>query len=256
MSWVWPRLPAGVARTLYEEQVLQDPAELREAASTEHPLAAPIAVGGAPVPVEGISELQSGIRAIADGLGFPEPLGEITSFDQPAGRLLHERMGIIPADSGSDEVWSFLTLVVLPDVAAWRFPGRTAERILGRPRNTFRRLWWRVETVGVDLIDVPGGLGEDELVAIMERTTVAADPRSARLLGKAIFESEKVEGVSRTELMRDVAKRYLRTQAVLALEILDDSEIGAILNRHLEDATNALSRPQHDRIHQVAASRP
>jgi hypothetical protein len=229
--YVWPRLPHASARQLYSEAAELDSVTLRDTASTAHPDAAPVAVGGTAVPEEFVRLTQHQIRNLADGLGFPAELtrSDVSTFDQPATRLLYESMHIVPADAADEGVWSFLSLVVLPDVAVWRWPARAEDRILGRPRNVFRRLWWRAETVGVDLIDVPGGLGEDELVNIMERSTLAASPRTARLLASIIVEEGARVAVARSELMRDVAKRLLRQQAVLALDALDDANLQRVV---------------------------
>lgn len=196
------------------------------------------------------------IRVVADSLGFPEELRRpnVASFDQPATRILHNQMGIVPADAASDEVWNFVTLVLLPDVAVWRFPGRADERLLGRPRNVFRRLWWRAETVGADVIDAPRGLGEDELVNIMEKTTIAANPRTASLLAQLIFERGDETGIARSELMRDVTKRFLRQQAVLCMDVLCDATVQEILEVCFRDAVASLRLGPTPSIPPVRAS--
>jgi len=240
--YVWPRLPASSARQLLTEMSTTDPVTLRATATVTHPEAAPVAVGGTPVPVELVKSTQRCIRELADGLGFPRelPRPAVASFDQPATRLLHDSMQIIPADAASEEVWNFVSLVLLPEVAVWRFPARADDRILGRPRNVFRRLWWRAETVGSDLIDVPGGLGEDELVNIMERPTLAASPRTARMLARILFERGTQVPVGRSELMRDIAKRVLRRQAVLALDALDDDQLQHLLHACLTESATSM----------------
>lgn len=140
-------------------------------------------------------------------------------------------------------MWNFLTLLVLPDVAVWRFPGRADERLLGRSRNVFSRLWWRGEVVGADLIDVRSGLGEDELVNIMERPTLAANPTVARSLARIILERGAEVPVARSELMRDVSKRFLRAQAVLCVDALDPDEIWALSERCFDDSVPSLTSP-------------
>lgn len=230
--YVWPRLPTSSARVELQSLHASDPMTLRSTSALSHPEAAPVAVGGTPVTTAVISTVRDRVRALADSLGFPAelPRPSVSSFDGPATRILHEEMNIIPADAASEEVWNFLSLVVLPDVAVWRYPGRADERLLGRPRNVFRRLWWRGETIGADLIDVPRGLGEDELVGIMERPTLAANPRTARMLAQVLVERGDEVGVARSEVMRDLAKRFLRQQAVICVDILPDAGVRAILD--------------------------
>lgn len=242
---VWPRLPSAAARQALQEVLAGDAVSLRASSATTHPEAAPIAVGGPGAQESQIQTVRERIQALADSLGFPAELGRsnAATFDRPATRILHNEMGIIPADAASDEVWSFLTLVVLPDVAVWRFPARAEERLLGRPRNVFRRLWWRGETIGPDLIDAPQGLGEDELVNIMERPTLSANPSVARRLARIIVERGGSTGVSRSELMRDVSKRFLRQQAVVCMDALPSDLIDEMLETCIEQAAASLGAP-------------
>lgn len=227
MNWVWPRLDPATAETLYRELQEGEAEELRERSALEHHHAAPVAVGGTPVPVERVRMLQEELRSLADDLGFPEPLARpsVSRFDRPATKTLHDVMQIVPADAASSAVWDFVTLVVLPDVAVWRFPDRARNRIFGHQRNVFRRLWARAETVGVDIIDIESGLGEDEFVNIMERTSIASDRRISRALAEEIIRSPAGFGGARSELMRDAAKRVLRLQASLCMEVLEDHEV-------------------------------
>lgn len=232
---LWPRLPMAAARELYLEVSTADLTELRDRAEVTHAAAAPAPVGGTPVERSTIESVQAGLRDLADSLGFPDALGRqrAAAFDQPATRILHEQMQIVPADAASTEVWNFVSLVVLPDIAVWRFPSRAENRILGHPRNTFRRLWWRGEVVGPDLIDAPAGLGEDELVNIMERPTLAANPVIARALAERIVALDADLGIARSEVMRDVAKRVLRLQASVNLDVLSREQLDAVVTRCL-----------------------
>jgi hypothetical protein len=242
--YVWPRLPNFAARQLLAEYSTCEIEKLRERSALEHPDAAPVAVGGPRVPVEIVTEVRGELRRLSESLGFPADLGRVraAAFDQPATRILHDLMRIIPADAAAEDVWSFLAIVVAPDVAIWRFPGRSDERLLGRPRNAFRRLWWRAEVIGVDLIDVSSGLGEDELVNIMERPSIAANRVLSKSLARVIVERGDKATVARTELMRDVAKRVLRRQSVLCLEVLEPSQIEALVGVCFDEAVIALDR--------------
>lgn len=183
------------------------------------------------------------MQALADEKGFPSPLdrASVAQFDRPATRILHEVMEIVPADAASEEVWNFVTLVLLPDVATWRFPDRSTDRMLGRPRNVFRRLWWRAEIVGSDLIDISDGLGEDELVNIMERSTLAASPALARAVAQAVVLRGSSVKAARSELMRDLAKRVLRAQAVLCIEALDSGAVSELVERCLAESISSLA---------------
>ena len=98
-----------------------------------------------------------------------------------AARLLRQALPMSANEASHEEVWSYHCCWLL-DVAVWRFGVDADERrFIGNVnRNTFRRLWWRAEILGPD-IDLTK-LGEDELVNIMERPTIASDRRLARTI--------------------------------------------------------------------------
>jgi hypothetical protein len=225
-EYVYPRLPTAAALHHLREFADRPPADLRHLSAVEHPDAAPVATGGSPVPTEVLRDVAREVRLLADHLAFPDELGRarVADFDIPCGLLLHDRMRIVPADAAAEGVWSFLSLVVLPDVAVWRFPSRAQDRLTGRPRNVFRRPWWRVEILGQagsGTLDEGGApLGEDEMVQIMERPRLAANPAVARSVARVLRRSTVTPG-GRSELMRDLAKRYLRLMPVVSLDSLD-----------------------------------
>ncbi|WP_031035167.1 DUF6339 family protein, partial [Streptomyces sp. NRRL WC-3725] len=70
-------------------------------------------------------------------------------------QVLHRDSGIVPAEAVAGDLWAFLSLVVLPDVSAWRFADLHRDRVLGTDvtRHVFGRLWWRAHL----LYDEDGG---------------------------------------------------------------------------------------------------
>ena len=234
MGVLWPRLPIPSAFSLFHELKGKDLAELREISSLANSDSSCNPVGGQHVAENTIKELQEGIRSLADEAGFKKDKSDWATFDRRATRFLYETMDCIPADVAWPGAWSFLCLVVLPDVAFWRYPNRPEERILGHvnhgTRNVFYRLWLRAETVGVSFIDAENGLGEDELVGIMERTSIAANPLLAsQIASVAIKRSKEIKG-ARSEIMRDLNKRVLRAQAVICVDLLDEYETNNFVN--------------------------
>jgi hypothetical protein len=152
-------------------------------------------------------------------------------------------MDILPADAAHEGVWSFLSLVLVPDVALWRFPNRGLredyERLLGRPRNVFRRLWWRAYAMGEEASQ---RLLEDEAVAIMERPTIGGNTRIASAVAATHLQviAETPE-VSRTELLREVGKRLRRLSAVITLGALEDRDLRTTVRDVFDQALVALS---------------
>jgi hypothetical protein len=243
--YVYPRLPPGPALALLRELGALDLIAARERAGIDHPAAAPIATGPQRVPGHVIEHTAAAVRELATSLGFPTPVSRpnVARFDGPCGDILLEEMQIVPADAAAEGVWSFITLVVLPDVALWRFAGLTKERFIGEPRNTFRRLWWRSYTLAgtnqkADNEYEP--LGEDELVGIFERTSIARTSRLARSMAQAVRRLPATPGLPRSSVMRDLAKRIRRLIPFTCLDILDPDELDGIVLSALDESIAAI----------------
>jgi hypothetical protein len=243
---LYPRLNRAVAQRILNERSNFPLEKLREMGSLDHPDAAPSATGGRPVTTEKLRDIQSAIRQIANEAGYPKAIaGSTQTFDRPCGSALYRLMEIVPADAAEEGVWSFMTVVLVPEIGPWRFPRQSDDRILGRPRNVLRRLWWRAWALGPDLETAPVGcepLGEDESVQIMERPSLGGNRRSARALQTALWSAE-VTGltVPRSELMRQLARRLRATKSHISLDALDDQSLAVLLKRLTDDAVHDLT---------------
>lgn len=236
--FLYPRLDPNVAMSILSESSAMTLLELFRNGRIEHPMAAPSPSGGRPVNSELLRHLQDGIREIATSCGYPSDLAKShinkQNFDNQCGDFLYNEMAIVPADAADVGVWSFLSLVVVPEIGPWRFSNRTDVRLLGHPRNVLRRLWWRAWAFGGDLNIAPTGctpLGEDESVAIMERPSLGGNQRTARALRDSLWRAE-LEGVSvaRSELMRQLARRLRAERSHIALDALSDSQLVYLLD--------------------------
>jgi hypothetical protein len=245
-QFIYPRLDASAARQLLSDRVGLDLLELRELASTSHPEAAPAPTGGHPVDEKLLLELQTEVRNVASDSGFPKRLkrGKEQAFDRPCGSALFGKMGIVTADAADEGVWTFLTLVLLPEIGPWRFPDQDENRMLGRPRNVLRRLWWRAWAFGGDLDFAPTGckpLGEDEFVQIMERPSLGGNPRVASAIRDALWRAESNGStVSRSELMRQLTRRVRATRSHIALDSLTDPQLDELLDGAAAESARAL----------------
>lgn len=231
MPLAYPRLSDQRAIELLVELTPLGLPVLANRAATDHPGADWYPTAVERVGPKQLAELQRVVRAVGTAHGYPKELParnpRLIRFDQALAPALYECMDIIPAEAAHDGVWSFISLVLLPDVAFWRYPNRTGredyERIIGRPRNVFRRLWWRAYALGPD---VAGQLQEDEAVGIMERPSLAGNPRIARALATAHLETIAANpDVLRSELLRQVTKRLLRLTVVATLGPLTDEDL-------------------------------
>lgn len=243
---LYPRLPRDVAQRLIVDQAGDSLSDLADRSALIHPDAEPSATGGHPADSKKLAEVRDVIRSSAIDAGFPRPLGTSTqAFDRPCGTALLQVMDIVPADAAEEGVWSFLTLVVVPEIGPWRFPARSEERLLGRPRNVLRRTWWRGWALGPDLQQAPEGctpLGEDESVQIMERPSLGGNIRTAHALQAALWRAERTGlPVARSEVMRELARRVRATKSHISLDALEDAIMVKLLDKLVHDSVDALT---------------
>lgn len=234
--YLYPRLDPNAADTLLRECGSGTLLDLRSLGGLSHPETTYSPTGGLPVPESRLAEIQSGMRQMCDEFGFPVqlPSGRQGEFDRVCGTWLRATMDIVPAEAAEEGVWSFLTLVVLPEVAPWRFPDRHVDRLLGKPRNALRRLWWRAHVLGPDLTWAPPGcspLNEDEFTQIMERSTISGNRRLAQVLKQALWrlERDKPE-TNRSASLRDVIKLVRATRSYIAVDAMSNEA----LSRHVD----------------------
>jgi hypothetical protein len=156
------------------------------------------------------------ILEVAADSGFPDrpSPAQQKSFDRSLVAALPSIIQMSPAEATEEEVWSFLTVRVLPDVAAWRWPRdrdrETYERYLGTPRNIFRRAWWTNHCLG----EYGPQLGAESLVQIIERTSIGFSPKLARAVAKVFLEQE---ATNEQELLREAMKLILRLGGRISL---------------------------------------
>ena len=225
-AYLFPRLPRPAARQLLNEQTDRTLTELRAGARTSHPAAAPAPTGGSPVTEEVLEGLATAVRKACEEQ-WPEPVSRSkgASLDRAIGRALWDNLQIVRPDAANEGVWAFLSLVLLPDIAALRFPDRAESRLMGGARNVFRRPWERRVVLG-ELSDRHGSngqfLGEDELVNIFERSRLARSHELARALAEHILSAEVA---NRSEYARELTKHVKRHLGAYNIDVLDTSAV-------------------------------
>src|SRR5699024_9990086 len=216
----YPRIPTQVAIGLLREFDGKLPSELRHASATDHLRASFHPNHPCRVQSDTLDEVREGIEAIAIRHGFPDAprsQNSAADFDREAAAFLVASMKILPVEAAIDEVWNFLTLVLLPHVGVWRYPYKPGdyeyERLIGKPRNVFRKLWWRAYVLGSEL---SAKLGEDETVNIMERPSVGGNVVLARAIVRAHERTRSEFGgrFSSSEFLRTVMVRIRAINAV------------------------------------------
>lgn len=249
-KYYFPRLQHEAARQKladYTDMPIGDLAS-RAALESEKSYWYPTAPSSQHATAEMLGDFQSMVRQIAKAYGYPTVLGEKdrrrVRFDRDVVAEILSVAPLLPAEASQEPVWSFLSLIVAPDVALWRWPNTKAnddyERILGYPRNVFRRLWWRAFTFDSGRDPVGHLLYEDEAVAILERTTIGGNRILARTIADAHIERFAKAG-KRTDILRDAMKRIRRLHAFISFHSLAEDEIAVLVNEALDQAYASLN---------------
>jgi hypothetical protein len=228
----WPRLPRTRALELQLALMGTPLEQARLAGRLAHPSTSADETYDVAAQ-EDIARLQADLRAVADDRGWPRSLDGIDTaeLDRAWGRVLYRGMAIVPVDASREGVWSFLALVVVPDLARWRFPG-TTERFIGVTDHVFGRLWWREFVLGAELIDGDGHepLTEPELVALFRRTDLVASRSVAQAIARVVLRSG-VFGAERLALMKRLVLELLHLTPGVCLDALDDEALGHMIGR-------------------------
>lgn len=239
---VLPRIAKHSATEMLKVHLSNGPAEIASSMPDLTPMVTYTPVGGQRIETHQLEQLRTDILELAREHGMPNRIIDPSIFEGRGARLVREALPMSANEASHEEVWSYLTCCWLLDVAVWRFGAEADERrFIGNVnRNTFRRLWWRAEILGPD-IDLTK-LGEDELVNIMERPTIASDRRLARTVALE-FLARVDEGAadSRMQLMREAMKRLLRLTPLVAFQALADHEMRAVVEHCFTAAAEGIS---------------
>ena len=147
-------------------------------------------------------------------------------------------------DTFQSEVWSYITIRVLPDLALWRWPDNAPERYFGNPeRNAFQRLWHRSFILGPEL---GSELQEDEAISIFERMEAlgsnknVAVPLARRIVKYRLNRSKNEPGSS--EVTSQVVVRLRRAMAVTNIVSLSEREIEKLIDDQFSFALESLAK--------------
>ncbi|WP_329437822.1 DNA cytosine methyltransferase [Streptomyces canus] len=264
MAYLFPRLLPAAAAELADTARRSTLEELRLRADYSHPALFYAATGGMRVPQTRLREIREAILGVATDHGFPHtPLGRsVSGFDVPVAEILHRDAGIIPAEAVVGDLWAFLSLIVMPDVAAWRFPKLHPERVQGVDvtRHVFGRLWWRAHLVHdhdaprEDLYALLAVLSESAFDQIYgRRVSLGASPHLVRSIIR-VWEAADIPTteVSERNLLRDFLMRLIRLRAFVSFESLEaedlDDELRAALAESLHTLTRAADAEADDEV--------
>jgi hypothetical protein len=213
------------------------------------------ATGGRRISREELDQLRNSVLRVAREQGFPasRSTAQRGDFDRQTAQILHGQSLMVPGEASQRQVWAFLSLVLLPDVCAWRWPadseGRyVADRFKGTDltRHAFARLWTRAHVLHdptasdpYHLLDV---LGESDLDQIMaRRSALAASPALVRSIVRTHQEDQSDRSVSSRDVLRESLMRLLRLTAFLDLDSASEPELGHLVRKVRAEARAALT---------------
>lgn len=230
MSRIYPQLARDEAvDTLKDlEERLKGGAQPRSLPDgTLHPKTSFNGFGGTPVNVSRLREMHRSLKQVLDAI--PEGGRDADrKFDAAAGRFLVDWFETDGRGQASNpEIWPYLTILVMPDLAVRRFgPDRSGklpqDRYLSGRRNIFYRAYLRSWILGELLADPDLPLYEDDLVGLVDRN-LSADHRVARIIAEQIRSLSGNE--NRREMVRGGLKAIQYELRVTDLSSLDDEGV-------------------------------
>lgn len=247
MSMLYPRLLGSRIRSLFAEYAaVRSSTELVARSTTHDDSAVYVATGGTRVPTKRLATLADSVRELARQHGYPDVAQRTTEFDIALARLLHRTMEVAPAEAASREMWAFLSLILLPDVAYWRFPNPPGDRVMNTDitRHVFGRLWWRAALVHDTTLDDPYDaltiLGEADFDHVYaRRARIGASPKIVRNLLRVwrdLRERGELNDVNGREAFRATLVLLGRVVPFLSLNALDDEALVTELERTARQA--------------------
>ena len=243
MTSLIPQLPATAAMPLLREIASAGVSQSKRIDRLGHPQAYTIPTGGSPLQESLLSGLREAALVAAGEHGFPDarPPGFL-AFELKIAEILAgwEPLWINGRPSGEalrNDCWTFLTVIVLPDVAVWRWPPKDESadakawkgRMLGGSRNTFQRIFRRVICMdrGADHPDRWGlirELQEDDFSNILERPGLSSNRDIAICLGEEYLAMKKrlIEHTAkvREDVYRQATKAIRAYGVVQPLDLL------------------------------------
>lgn len=245
MNQLWPRLSAGGGRQLLEELV--ESGEAFQAGANVHPLQTFAATGGSRVTPKTVTALADIIDEIARRKGYPDasPSADRIAFDREAAEAIFGFMDVTAFEASQPGVWTFLSVVAMPEITQWRFGFDNRERWIASDltRHMFARLWWQAFTFGQPILG--GGvdyrllrsLSESDLNQLTERRSLGGNHRLARAVAAELAAHPK----RGRAIIRHVARKLRRLGAFIDFASLSDNDIRATVRTALLDAVESQS---------------
>ena len=251
MTVLIPQISAGAAESLLAQLAESSLADLDPGDELTYSQAITQPTGGLPITDATLKQLRDSILIAARNHGFPERRPtSFLRFELEVAEVLAEweplwkSDGVPSGEALRNDCWSFITIVVLPDVALWRWPAKSSEenaggrswkgRMVGGFRNTFQRIFRRIMCLdrGAGHPDRWGlirDLQEDDFSAILERPGLSSNRDIAVSLGEEyIAMKQRLSQVS-AGLRQDVYRQA--TKAIRAYGVVQPLDLMSAENR-------------------------
>lgn len=186
------------------------------------------ATGGRPA-TEGelLSIRESCLNAAARAADTADDGKAAALFDLFVGEVLFDVGRSIRGEMGNPKVWDFITLVLMPDLAARRIAMGNVEDVPRKPstastkkrltggdrRHVLQRLWRRWQVFGKELVE-GRRLTEDDYVAMLERRLTLEQGAVARRAAKTII-SSGYSGSARREYTRILMRNLVQLSGIV-----------------------------------------
>jgi len=250
----WPRMPVDEAIVSLARLWELSPQDAAEYVSTDVEGRRFYATAPRRVDKTRLEQLRKSVIELATRHGFPgeRSLRASPTFDQELAILFAESMPMLPVEAADEEVWAYITLSVLPDVAIWRWPAtpgspdrtlvdedgeRKAEsrvdRLLGRRRGVFRQAWWRGHLLGPDACL---RLDEDNFINLTDRVSLTGYKVHGRLITRAHLERLDRPSYDRRFTLRRALVLIGREFGRIAVEALSEDRAKEIIDRAFKQA--------------------
>jgi hypothetical protein len=275
MTLLIPQIPSGVAEALLPALALAKPDAMEPGDEFRHSQTIVQPTGGLPISDVLLKQLRDPIVTSARKHGFPgsRPTSFL-DFELDVAEVLAnwpplwKGQGTPSGEALRNDCWTFITVVVLPDVALWRWPAKSDEsgpgsrswrgRMVGGTRNTFQRIFRRVMCLdrGEEHPDRWGlirRLQEDDFSAILERPGLSSNREIAVCLGEEYLAMKQRLSQLTAAIRQDVYRQA--TKAIRAYGVVQPLDLMSAENRaHLiqdafrryEDEVSSISESTSD----------
>lgn len=257
---LFPQLPHHIALQIANAARSASVQSLADATATEHPSCEYTPTGGARATATALNRLRSDLLQLATTSGYPSSPDQkqAADFDTEAALVIAQQLLMAPAEAAKGGVWAFLSCVLLPDIVRWRFSGTGGaatplERFVSGRRNVFQRLWWRAFHLAPrvpgspQLPELLRALGEDELVQLMERPSLAGiEGLPGSIAVGLLAASHAYSDLTRRQLIREAQKRFLRLSSFVSFESIASEEVNGHVESVFEQVAASLPRPDSE----------